>query len=97
MKLPDCWSCGYNFKWREVIFFISGRKKCPNCFNKQYTTTKSVRKMSLWGLPFSPLPWILTSFLSWVWTWGILLIVFVIYLALMPFQAEFTHEQEPLF
>ncbi|RPF53475.1 TIGR04104 family putative zinc finger protein [Aquisalibacillus elongatus] len=88
MKLPTCWSCDYKFKWKELIFFIEGRKKCPKCEEKQYTTTHSKWKM---GMVFLP-AWLCT-FINLYLTISLFLICYYF----MLYQVEFTDKQQPLY
>ena len=98
MKLPKCWSCHYAFKWRELIFAINGLKKCPNCAERQYIKAKSSKKSGVIGLPILFIPTILNLFnLNWSIIAFVTFLFLIFFLALIPFQLEFTNDIEPLF
>ncbi|SFE03589.1 cxxc_20_cxxc protein [Lentibacillus persicus] len=98
MALPVCWSCNYIFKWREVLFIIDGRKKCPNCGERQYITTQSNRESGLYGVVLPVIPFVLNVFgLSWILTGSIAFLAMMIYLSVIPFKLQFTNYREPLF
>ncbi|QKY69357.1 TIGR04104 family putative zinc finger protein [Lentibacillus sp. CBA3610] len=98
MALPECWSCDYMFKWRELLFVIDGLKKCPNCGERQYITTQSNRKLGTYGIALPLIPFILNVLgLTWCLTGLITFLSLIFYLSLIPFNLKFTNDREPLF
>ncbi|MFD1040136.1 TIGR04104 family putative zinc finger protein [Virgibacillus byunsanensis] len=98
MKLPVCWSCDYHFKWKELLFVINGRKKCPHCRNRQYFTTHTHWKSGVLGIPLPISMIVLNSFgFPFAWTIFIMFLTLLVYFAILPFQYEFTNEIQPLF
>lgn len=80
------------------MFYLNGKKKCPNCEEKQYTTTKSNRNSFYWALPPSFLIILLNSFgVSFLWIIPIALVSLLICQAIMPSFMEFTDTQQPIF
>ncbi|MYL57578.1 hypothetical protein GLW20_08675 [Virgibacillus halodenitrificans] len=98
MALPECWSCDYVFKWRELLFLLDGRKKCPNCGERQYITTQSNWKLGVYGIPLPLIPFILNVFnVTWTLTGFITFLSLIVYLSFIPFKLEFTNNRQPLF
>lgn len=98
MRLPKCWSCQYEFKWKEVLVVIEGRTTCPKCKEKQYTTTHSKWRNGVLFLPtlligFIP---ILFSF-SLLLQFSLILVIFLVSYLFTPYQLEFTDRPQPLF
>ncbi|SDN65559.1 TIGR04104 family putative zinc finger protein [Alkalicoccus daliensis] len=98
MKLPNCSTCNYSFRWKE-LFFTFGSKKCPNCGVYQFITAQK-RRQSVWVSPIAAAA--SAIFLQWAGlpfsiTIPIVLTVVVLALLLNPFFLEFTEKEEPLF
>ena len=99
LKLPVCWSCQYNFKWRELLFVVEGRKECPNCKAKQFTTTHSKWKV---GVIFVPMMLII-PFLrilfnpSYSFQMFLIIVLGLICYSFVPYQYKFTDKHQPLF
>ncbi|UTR12651.1 hypothetical protein MM300_10430 [Evansella sp. LMS18] len=99
MNLPKCWSCGYEFKWAEVLFFFDGKIKCPACREKQFLTTQSrwrtgVLSSIVIGVPSFPIIFIFNTPLS-VFLPALIILLFI-NLAVQPAVLEFTDTKQPV-
>src|SRR5690606_1618469 len=96
LKLPKCWSCNYDFKWRDLMFFTR-RKKCPNCNEIQHITKESNWKISVIGVPLPFVPIIFNIFsVSWLWICVISFLLIMDYFIILPYQLRFTDEEQTL-
>ncbi|GAE27219.1 hypothetical protein JCM9140_3347 [Halalkalibacter wakoensis JCM 9140] len=99
MVLPICWSCQKPFRWKELLFFIEGRKKCKHCGAKQYSTTHSKWRSGVLVLPIVFIPSLLRLLFDFSFIWQLVLIfgLFIVFFAIAPFYYQFTDKEQPLF
>lgn len=95
MKLPECSTCNYQFKWKELSIF-SRRKKCPQCGNFQYITTHSGWKIGAIGVVAAFLL-IFIRIYSFYWSLFLGTLFFIVFIAIVPYYIELTDEEQPLF
>ena len=97
MKLPNCWSCNYHFKWKELLFLFKP-KECTQCGKKQYVTAQK-RLQAAWMAPVTVVIMFLgLSLFDLSWPAAILLGLALLTLGIIisPFTYEFTDQEEPL-
>ncbi|WP_164669813.1 TIGR04104 family putative zinc finger protein [Virgibacillus doumboii] len=95
--MPVCQNCGKGWTWKQDVK-ASFRMKCPHCDKKQYETTDSRRKGSMFA--FLPLIIILPVNALFDYNWLVMLILIAISVSIIvityPFILKLSNEQEPL-
>jgi CXXC-20-CXXC protein len=98
MKLPECWSCSHEYSYLQGLGFLFNRK-CPNCREKQYVTTRSNYKSALPAGLLVGVPGFALMFLTDLSYQAYVLVVtglFILSLLILPFFIETSEKQEPL-
>jgi CXXC-20-CXXC protein len=82
---------------RDLLFFTR-RKKCPVCDKTQHITKESNWKRGVLGVPLPLVPITLNLFnVPWLWAGVITFLLIMVYFTFVPYQLEFTNEEQPLF
>ncbi|WP_093137204.1 TIGR04104 family putative zinc finger protein [Salinibacillus kushneri] len=97
--MPICQNCGYCWRWKEAFrknFTLDIALNCPSCGEKQYPSSKTRKKASLFTI-LLPFPLLLNIFLPFS-PFVLFTLLFgmpVILLFYYPFFMELRNEEKP--
>ncbi|OZU87113.1 hypothetical protein CIL03_18170 [Virgibacillus indicus] len=97
--MPTCQNCSHIWTWKETVkksFTLDTGMNCPNCWKKQYVTSRSRKKTAMFSF-LAPALLLMNLFFGSSVVILILLIASIpFFFGIYPFFLELSNEEEAL-